>query len=122
MESGIFSKLINGSKIEELENEIASINLLLKKLNNTLFDNQIELPSSSIDIQSSLLKVYQNFISENYNWNLSENSRYEINDNSDKINIISNESNFSIRLNFGILNFKEIYFYYYRRKTPIPLG
>lgn len=111
LKSGTFSKLLNSSKIEELENEIASSNLLLKKLNKTLFDNQIELPSSSTDIQSSLRKVYQNFIRENYNWNLSENSRYEINDNSDKISIISNESNFSIRLNFGILNFKEIYFY-----------
>jgi SpoVK/Ycf46/Vps4 family AAA+-type ATPase len=111
LKAGTFSKLFQGSKIEELENEITSSNLILTKIKKTLHDNQIELQSSSIDTHSSLFKAYQNFINIKYNWNLTDNSRYEISDNSDKINIISNDSILSFRLNFGILNSKEIYIY-----------
>jgi hypothetical protein len=111
LKSGTFSNLRHGSKIEELENEISLSNIMLNKLKKALLENQINLPSSSIDIKSSLDTAYQNFIKENYNWSLRDNSRYQISENLGSINIISNLSNFSISLNIGILDRKEIYFY-----------
>ncbi len=111
LKSVTFSKLRHGSRIEELENEISLSNIMLNKLKKSLLENQIKLPSSSIDNKTNLDITFQNFIKKNYNWSLYDNSRYQISENLRSINIISNQSNFSISCEIGIFNRNEIYFY-----------
>jgi SpoVK/Ycf46/Vps4 family AAA+-type ATPase len=111
LKSGTFSSFRHGTKIEELENEISSSNIMFNKLKKSLIENRINIPDVSIENISNLNVAYQNFIKEKYNWSFIESSRYSISENSDTIDIISNESKVSIIFNIGILDFKEVYFY-----------
>jgi stage V sporulation protein K len=111
LNSGTFSKLLQGSKIKELEQKISSSNTMLNKLKKNLIENQINLPIGSLDNKSMLSVACQNLIKEKYNWSFTENSRYPIVEIIDKVDFLSNEFRVSIRFNTGILDCKEIYFF-----------
>jgi len=92
LNSGTFSKLFQSSKIKELEDDISSYYIVLNKIKKSLDQNKIRLPEKFATEDSSLAKTYSAFIETDYNWFLIDKLRYKIFNNSDHLDIISNQT------------------------------